>query len=299
MTQRQKSRRNTFEFLALTLGAALSGASCGGRAADSTERAAGSAGALAGGAGGAPAKAGASFGGTSGAGKSAAGEAAVEVTAGSSSPAPEAGAPSLAGGAAGAATVVHGPGGTTITITGDPPEFTEDCSEIPGRLFETRLGPCLKLSSPTAGKVTLCYANPTYDWHSSIFRCSLPSATGTCMPPSRLFDGKCCDFPDPITVQGDNPMCSVVRSSGTYSFGVPTDTDEDFIPDIGDDCPAVPNFSQLDGDSDRVGDACDNCPSAYNPDQADRNHDGVGDACEAAGGAAGAAGAAGAGGAGG
>jgi hypothetical protein len=36
---------------------------------------------------------------------------------------------------------------------------------------------------------------------------------------------------------------------------------------------------QADGDGDFVGDLCDNCPAVPNPDQADSDGDTVGDAC--------------------
>jgi hypothetical protein len=48
-----------------------------------------------------------------------------------------------------------------------------------------------------------------------------------------------------------------------------------------DNCPEVPNPSQLDSDTDDLGDACDNCPFAFNPLQEDRDGDGIGDSCDA------------------
>lgn len=42
--------------------------------------------------------------------------------------------------------------------------------------------------------------------------------------------------------------------------GVPSDLDNDSVPDFLDNCPAVANQSQADGDSDGVGDSCDSCP---------------------------------------
>jgi hypothetical protein len=59
-----------------------------------------------------------------------------------------------------------------------------------------------------------------------------------------------------------------------------TDTDSDTIPDNIDNCPTVPNTSQIDTDDDGIGDACDNCPFVVNPTQADSDGDGIGDACD-------------------
>jgi hypothetical protein len=61
--------------------------------------------------------------------------------------------------------------------------------------------------------------------------------------------------------------------------GADTDTDEDGIGDLADNCPDDPNPLQEDGDGDGVGDLCDNCPDDPNPDQQDANGDGIGDAC--------------------
>ncbi len=58
------------------------------------------------------------------------------------------------------------------------------------------------------------------------------------------------------------------------------DTDADGIPDMFDNCPAVPNPSQLDGDGDGIGDLCDNCPTVPNPSQTDSDSDGIGDLCD-------------------
>ncbi len=59
-----------------------------------------------------------------------------------------------------------------------------------------------------------------------------------------------------------------------------TDIDSDTIPDNIDNCPTVPNPTQIDSDADGIGDACDNCPLVPNPTQIDSDADGIGDACD-------------------
>lgn len=59
-----------------------------------------------------------------------------------------------------------------------------------------------------------------------------------------------------------------------------TDTDEDGILDVNDNCPFIYNPDQLDSDRDGVGNLCDNCPNKFNPYQEDSDGDGVGDVCE-------------------
>jgi len=88
-----------------------------------------------------------------------------------------------------------------------------------------------------------------------------------------------------------------------YECGEQADSDEDGIPDLTDNCPAIPNPYQEDTDVDDIGDACDectdtdndgygnpgyaantcpddNCPDVANPDQTDADADGIGDACD-------------------
>ncbi|MGE0686135.1 MAG: FGLLP motif-containing membrane protein, partial [Dehalococcoidia bacterium] len=59
-----------------------------------------------------------------------------------------------------------------------------------------------------------------------------------------------------------------------------TDTDNDGIPDVEDNCDTVANPTQTDTDGDGVGNACDNCPTVSNPTQADTDEDDIGDACD-------------------
>ncbi|MBI4366445.1 MAG: thrombospondin type 3 repeat-containing protein, partial [Deltaproteobacteria bacterium] len=61
------------------------------------------------------------------------------------------------------------------------------------------------------------------------------------------------------------------------------DQDGDEIPDLSDNCVAIPNPDQKNNDSDQLGDACDNCPVAANPKQEDTDGDGKGDVCDSEG----------------
>lgn len=62
--------------------------------------------------------------------------------------------------------------------------------------------------------------------------------------------------------------------------GTQLDGDNDFYPDVTDNCPTTYNPLQEDADGDGVGDACDNCPSVANPCQEDSDSDGIGDHCD-------------------
>jgi hypothetical protein len=72
--------------------------------------------------------------------------------------------------------------------------------------------------------------------------------------------------------------------AGAFEFGaVPTgvdDIDDDFVPDLIDNCPYIYNPEQEDGDKDHIGDACDNCPSVPNLHQKDSDRDHIGDICD-------------------
>ncbi len=68
---------------------------------------------------------------------------------------------------------------------------------------------------------------------------------------------------------------------GLHCFTIDgSDTDEDGIGDLCDNCPSVSNPDQTDEDGDGVGDACDNCYLSYNPDQIDTDGDGFGEECD-------------------
>jgi hypothetical protein len=103
--------------------------------------------------------------------------------------------------------------------------------------------------------------------------------------------GGCGYTPGDVLLATGGPPCSpaVVLASGALglvaadnvdALAIGSDADGDFVHDLCDNCPAVPNNDQLDADGDGVGDICDNCPLAANPSQADGDGDLVGDACD-------------------
>jgi hypothetical protein len=59
-----------------------------------------------------------------------------------------------------------------------------------------------------------------------------------------------------------------------------SDIDDDNVGDSCDNCLNTPNTLQTDSDSDTVGDVCDNCQFVPNPDQEDNDNDSVGTVCD-------------------
>ena len=142
--------------------------------------------------------------------------------------------------------------------------------------------------------------NPSFQGHvSAVYRGSVAAGSPfaynhQCLAPalvSTSFDDAAIPPPDTLYyyLVVERNSCGADDGgdgSGPRPFGSPcaslgsADTDGDGIQDSDDNCPAVPNPSQLDADGDGRGDACDNCPALSNPDQADVDGDGVGDACD-------------------
>jgi len=72
----------------------------------------------------------------------------------------------------------------------------------------------------------------------------------------------------------------------------PSDSDDDTIPDLTDNCVSIANTDQKDSDANGRGDACedydrdsivaakDNCPNIPNQDQIDTDADEIGDSCD-------------------
>ena len=74
--------------------------------------------------------------------------------------------------------------------------------------------------------------------------------------------------------------CTDGDGTGSGSNNPLTDTDQDGVFDLVDNCAGVANAGQADEDLDLRGDACDNCPPFFNLGQRDGDGDGVGDDCD-------------------
>jgi hypothetical protein len=128
------------------------------------------------------------------------------------------------------------------------------------------------------GLAEICFPNQSGN-QPTVLRCRVkPSCTGNERPAPG--GGVCCTslLTDSVTHPGY--ICVSTDGFSSYAVGQPIDTDNDFVPNISDNCPNAGNTFQQDTDGDLVGDACDNCPTVPNQDQLDTDHDGIGDACD-------------------
>jgi hypothetical protein len=76
------------------------------------------------------------------------------------------------------------------------------------------------------------------------------------------------------------PALGLVPADNVDAIAVNFDADADYVATPCDNCPAVPNNTQVNSDGDPLGDVCDNCPLVANPGQGDGDGDLVGDACD-------------------
>jgi len=91
-----------------------------------------------------------------------------------------------------------------------------------------------------------------------------PCTDDACADPST---GACTHFPKNCDDGNACTTDSCDPSLGCVHTPTSPDTDGDGLPDLCDNCPAVPNANQLDTDHDGFGDACDVCPTVPNPAQ--------------------------------
>jgi len=76
------------------------------------------------------------------------------------------------------------------------------------------------------------------------------------------------------------PGLGLLAGDNVDAVAIGFDPDADLVFTACDNCPVIPNNTQLDGDTDGVGDVCDNCPAVANPGQGDFDGDLIGDACD-------------------
>ncbi len=183
------------------------------------------------------------------------------------------------------ATVVDPSTGVSVTATtigtGGRITITAQsmCAKFQPDLIDLQTATCVDISTSAEllGLAQICFPNPSGN-QIDVLRCRVkPSCTTGEVPrPGSL----CCISltTDPVTHPGY--MCVSSDGFSGYAAGRATDSDNDFVPNIRDNCPTVDNSFQQDTDGDLIGDACDNCPSVANQDQLDSDHDGIGDACD-------------------
>jgi hypothetical protein len=154
---------------------------------------------------------------------------------------------------------ISGPGGTTIGTTLDSAELTieSDCAGFPTTaIFQMQYGSCLRITSavPLSTALTLCFPNPAASAGAGAVQC-VPPSESSCPRGTRLSSGACCTLLFGTTEP--NLICDTALTLGTFAAGVLLDTDGDFVPDVGDNCPTVFNPDQLDSNNNGIGDACD------------------------------------------
>ena len=109
---------------------------------------------------------------------------------------------------------------------------------------------------------------------------------------AEINSGGCVDPPLDFDQRGDGFSRSIAGSVDIGAYEA-SDSDEDGVVDVNDNCASTSNPDQQDNDGDGVGDSCDpdddndgvgdeadNCPFVFNPDQQDVDRDGVGDTCD-------------------
>jgi hypothetical protein len=164
----------------------------------------------------------------------------------------------------GAATVTF----TTVAGSAAPVIQEESCTGIAGNYIEPNAfaGPCLAVTpnAPLVGTARICYSMSSSNASVGILRCSpaLPTSPPSCSAPDRLntFTGACC-FHIPPAQADPGSVCADTDHFSNVVAGTLADTDGDFVPDIDDNCPLVPNTDQKDTDGDGIGNACDSTPN--------------------------------------
>ena len=176
---------------------------------------------------------------------------------------------------------------TTVTITvraiNDPPRAADQSLtlEEDGSLTVT-------VGATDIDGDTLAYSVATPPTRGSLG--AIDAATGAVVyTPNVNYVGA-----DSFVISVSDGTAPAVRATITLTVESRNDDDDgDLLLDRDDNCPLVPNPSQLDSDADLAGDACDadddndevndtadNCPLQPNPLQADLDSDNIGDVCD-------------------
>jgi hypothetical protein len=138
-------------------------------------------------------------------------------------------------------TQFNGPGGSYVLAVAASVDIRDDCSGIPASLFSRRYSCIHAEANQLQGSAQVCLPNPGSDTESGIARCN-PDVT--CEAPDTMFGGKCCAHLRALN--GRPVLCADTTRLGDFAVGDLTDTDSDFVPDIDDNCPTVPNTQQED-----------------------------------------------------
>jgi len=130
------------------------------------------------------------------------------------------------------------------------------CAVLPAGIFPPN-GVTCQLVDPRTDR--LCVANPFTDGRKAFdfVGCVQGSHDET---GSVCANGMCCHALLTSFLTTPGYVCGITSGMQIVAYGQALDTDQDFVPDLQDNCPYVDNTFQQDDDHDGIGNACDPCP---------------------------------------